>query len=158
VDGFHLRGFSVGWLVNRVGVRAGSMRGVDPDRMAPINHCIKKGRSIMKEARIVLVMLFSVFLILSGTFCEGESRYADGVYEGEHSFVKVQVTVKDGSVTDIKMLHHGGGGEKYAEMVKPLLPEMVKKQSTDIDAVTGATVSSDNLKKAVDNALENATF
>ncbi|MFC1644307.1 FMN-binding protein [Candidatus Omnitrophota bacterium] len=109
-----------------------------------------------REAHIVLVTLFLVFLSLSAAFCEGEKRYTDGVYEGEHSFVKVQVTVKGGNVDDIKMLYHGGGGEKYAEMVKPLLAEMVEKQSTNIDAITGATVSSDNLKKAVNNALEKA--
>jgi uncharacterized protein with FMN-binding domain len=108
----------------------------------------------MKKARIILITLFFVFMALSGAFCE--ARYADGVYEGEHSFIKVRVTVKGDKMTNIKMLHHGGGGEEYAKMVEPLLTEMVKKQSTNIDAVTGATVSSNYLKKAVNNALKKA--
>ncbi|MGB2661204.1 MAG: FMN-binding protein [Candidatus Omnitrophota bacterium] len=108
------------------------------------------------KIQTILITLFFVFMALPGAFCEWEGRYADGKYEGEYSFVKVQVTVRGGGMTDIKMLHHGGGGEEYAKMVRPLLSEMVKKQTTNIDAVTGATVSSNNLKKAVNNALEKA--
>ena len=109
---------------------------------------------VRKKVRIILIALLFVFAVLPGAFCEG--RYRDGVYEGAYSFIKVQVTVKDDKMTNIKMLHHGGGGEKYAKMVEPLLTEIVKKQSTDVDAVTGATVSTNYLKKAVNNALKKA--
>jgi uncharacterized protein with FMN-binding domain len=107
----------------------------------------------MTYLRIIITALFLISQPLPA-FCE--ARYADGVYEGEYSFVKVQVAVKDGKINNIKMLHHGGGGKKYENMVKPLLSEMVKKQSTDVDAITGATVSSDHLQNAVNNALEKA--
>ena len=108
------------------------------------------------KLKIIIVAFLFTSLALMSTSCEGKGRYADGVYEGEYSFIKVQVTIEDDNLTDIKMLHHGGGGQKYASMVEPMLDEMVKKQSTAIDSVTGATVSSDNLKKAVDNALNKA--
>jgi len=83
-------------------------------------------------------------------------QYRDGVYEGEHSFVKVQVAVDQGKVNDIEILRHGGGGKKYADMVRPLCDEMVSKQTFDVDAVTGATVSSKNLKEAVQSAVQKA--
>ena len=85
-----------------------------------------------------------------------EGGLRDGAYEGEYSFVKVRVTVAGGKVERIEMVEHGGGGEKYAAMVEPLLGEIVEKQGTSVDSVTGATVSSENLKKAVEAALEKA--
>ena len=108
----------------------------------------------MKILRNCIIMLLLIFTALPLASCG--DRYADGVYEGEYSFIKVQAAVKDGRMTDIKMLHHGGGGKEYAGMVTPLLAEMVKKQSTGVDAVTGATVSSRNLTNAVKDALEKA--
>lgn len=86
----------------------------------------------------------------------GELR--DGTYEGEHSFVAVAVTVSGGKITAIEMTRHGGGGEKYAEMVRPLLGQMVEKGSTEVDTVSGATTSSNHLKKAVENALRKASL
>ncbi len=109
----------------------------------------------MNISKIVLVAVLLIFgsTILSYTL-EGELR--DGQYQGEHSFVQVEVTVEDGKVVDILMLKHGGGGNKYAAMVEPLSAEIIANQNTEIDTITGATVSSNNLKKAVDNALEKA--
>lgn len=82
--------------------------------------------------------------------------YKDGVYEGKYSFVTVKVTIAQGRISDIQLVRHGGGGERYAEMVEPLIPLMLEKQSTDVDTVSGATVSSNNLRYAVDAALEKA--
>ena len=100
-------------------------------------------------------------LLLCGLFfalgaAEGGSALKDGTYEGEHSFVAVSVTVVNGRIADIRIIRHGGGGQKYADMVQPLIAQMLEKQSTDVDAVTGATTSSNNLKQAVKNALQKA--
>ena len=103
----------------------------------------------------VFLLFFIIILIISIADATG-NVYADGTYNGEHSFVKVQVTIKNGNIADIKILHHGGGGKKYAEMITPLVDEIIKKQSVDVDAITGATVSSINLRSAVENALEKA--
>jgi uncharacterized protein with FMN-binding domain len=110
----------------------------------------------MKTTSIILTIMFLICAVSPGPSYGQKARYADGTYEGEHSFVKVRVVVRGGNIYDIEMLHHGGGGEEYAEMVKPLLSIMVKKQSTDVDSITGATVSSNHLKKAVNNALQKA--
>ena len=83
-----------------------------------------------------------------------ENVYTDGVFEGTHAFVTVRVAVEQGKITDIVLLHHGGGGDKYAQMIQPLLSRIVENQTTDVDGVTGATVSSDYLKRAVENALK----
>jgi len=103
----------------------------------------------------LLLSLFSLAILIFTAEADNDI-YADGVYEGEYSFIKVRVTIKDGDMCDIDILHHGGGGKKYADMVAPLADEVVRKQSLDVDVITGATVSSRNFKKAVENALEKA--
>jgi len=105
-------------------------------------------------AAAYLIIVFAAVLMTSGRCASAADKpYADGVFEGEHSFVRVRVRVKDGKIEDIKILEHGGGGEEYEKMIETLKVKIIEKQSTDVDGVTGATVSSDNLKKAVENAL-----
>ncbi|MFA5088300.1 MAG: FMN-binding protein [Candidatus Omnitrophota bacterium] len=80
----------------------------------------------------------------------------DGIYEGSNSQVDVTVSVLNGKIIDIKILNHRGGGDQYRDMLKPLLDSMVRKQSTELDGVSGATVSSQALKEAVEDALKKA--
>ena len=108
----------------------------------------------MKNAILVVLFLFAI--LISAISNAGNDAYVDGVYEGECSFVRVRVAIKDGNISDVKILRHGGGGKKYADMINPLTDKVVQEQSTNIDAITGATVSSKNFKKAVDNALKKA--
>ncbi len=105
---------------------------------------------------VVCFLFYGLFCVLSTAGDAVAAQFKDGTYEGEQSFVTVSVTVTDGRIADIKITHHGGGGPKYAEMVKPLLCQMLEKQSTEVDTVTGATVSSNNLKQAVAAALQKA--
>jgi uncharacterized protein with FMN-binding domain len=102
---------------------------------------------------IVTIVMFSCTVLYAA-----EGRLRDGAYEGRHSFVTVAVTIEEGEISEIEMVRHGGGGEEYAEMIEPLIGEIVRKQSTEVDAVTGATVSSENLKRAVSDALRKASL
>ena len=106
----------------------------------------------LKILSVTVIMLWSSF----GPSYAFEGDLKDGTYEGEFSFVKVLLTVADGKVEDIQMVEHGGGGQEYADLVEPLTEEMVEKQTTSVDAITGATVSSENIKKAVEDALSKA--
>ena len=110
----------------------------------------------MKHVKVIClaVLILSILPAASRAF---EGALNDGTYEGEYSFVKVEVVIVEGKVRDIKMVKHGGGGEKYARMVEPMLSEMVERETVSVDAVTGATVSSENLKKAVEDALNKAS-
>ena len=82
------------------------------------------------------------------------SQVADGVYEGEYEAtlvkVKVQVTVANGEITAINLLKHDNGKGKPAEA---MLDEMKKNSTAEVDAVSGATVSSEVIKAAVRDAL-----
>ena len=86
-------------------------------------------------------------------------RLIDGVYRGSAKDgpvkVVVDVTLTDQRITEIKLVKHrtwkGGGAE---ETVPHLI---IKQQSTKVDAVTGATVSSCAIMNAVQKAVEKAT-
>jgi uncharacterized protein with FMN-binding domain len=81
----------------------------------------------------------------------------DGVYIGSYrrflSSAKVIVSIRKGTIKDIKIL------EKFSSPIGlkayTIVPQrIINKQSIDIDAVTGATLSSDTIKKAVLDALQ----
>lgn len=82
------------------------------------------------------------------------SKVADGVYDGscETGVVNatVQVTVRDHVITDISLVRHDNGRGASAEAV---LQQMLRSQTTDVDAVSGATCSSKVIRKAVENTL-----
>ncbi|MDE7179261.1 MAG: FMN-binding protein [Lachnospiraceae bacterium] len=84
----------------------------------------------------------------------GISDVPDGVYVGEYDvsviYAKVEVTVKNGEITNINILEHRNERGKPAEAV---INKIVEEQKIDVDAVSGATNSSTVIKKAVENAL-----
>lgn len=80
---------------------------------------------------------------------------ADGEYEGSYKMSPVDVSlivkIKDEKIIDVDILKHinglGNKGENIVESV-------IDKQSTDVDVVSGATLSSKVILKAIENALE----
>jgi len=80
---------------------------------------------------------------------------ADGVYQGEADarlvFVRVEVSVKDHRIEDIKILEHKNGLGRKAEAI---IEAMMEQNSYEVDAVSGATLSSEAIKSAVSKALK----
>ena len=87
------------------------------------------------------------------------SQVADGVYNGisETDLVKVEVgvTVSDGVLQDIEILKHECGKGWPANAI---VNDMIKKNDVEVDAVSGATMSSEVIKDAVRNALREGTY
>lgn len=87
-------------------------------------------------------------------------EYKDGTYTGSaNGFggpIKVKVTVKNGKINKIEVTEASGEGDSYMKKAKGLIKTMVKKNTTNVDAVSGATYSSNGLIKAVRNALKKA--
>lgn len=82
----------------------------------------------------------------------------DGVYEGEYyptPYVgaKVKVIVDSGYVTSIELLDHKYGRGKPAEAITE---KVISEQSLDVDTISGATISSKIILKAIDNALSQS--
>lgn len=88
------------------------------------------------------------------------NTYKDGVYEGSaEGFggpVTVQVTVKNGKIASVKITEHSGEDAAYFNKAKVLADQIVKKQSTNVDTISGATFSSNGIIQAVRNALAKA--
>lgn len=84
----------------------------------------------------------------------------DGTYIGKDTTalcsVKLATTVKDGKISDIKILSHLVSYPLAGRAYDIIPKRIIEKQSLDVDAVTAATVSSNNIKRAVRNALTEA--
>ena len=84
------------------------------------------------------------------------SRTEDGIYRGkaETVFVKaeVEVEVSDHKIVRIELLKHDNGLGKKAEKITE---DMVRMNTVEVDAVSGATSSSQVIKSAVSDALAN---
>ena len=82
------------------------------------------------------------------------SGTTDGIYEGEYDagyiYAKVRVEVADGKILSIDLLEHRNERGKKAERI---IPDILKNQKLQVDAVSGATNSSKVIKKAIENAL-----
>ena len=90
---------------------------------------------------------------------EDPSAYKDGTYYGTGTGfggeMTVQVTVSGGRITDIQILS-SKDDSPYLQNASALLQNIIAAQSTNVDAVSGATFSSAGLIEAVRNALANA--
>jgi len=79
---------------------------------------------------------------------------ADGVYKGTYAVfpvkVAVDVTIAKGRIVDVSLIEHRQGQGKAAE---GLIPQVVKSQSIQLDAISGATYSSKVILLAIANAL-----
>ena len=127
----------------------------------------------MKKSKKVLLIIFFVALLLfiGGKNIIGNmvgnvqnisvsmpdlSNVQDVNYIGEYLItpvhVKFEVSVSNHQITNIAILQHDNGLGSAAESI---VNDVVVEQSLDIDAVSGATVSSKCILKAVENAMEN---
>lgn len=82
------------------------------------------------------------------------SALADGVFQGECDnglvFAKVEVEVRGHTITDIRILEHRNGMGQAAEEITD---SVTSNQSVEVDAVSGATFSSQTILKAIENAI-----
>lgn len=85
------------------------------------------------------------------------SLAADGTYEGQADAgllqVKLNVTVKDHAIAKIDILEHKSGMGKKAEAITEA---MINANTYQVDAVSGATLSSEAIKSAVSKALKES--
>ena len=87
---------------------------------------------------------------------EADVQVYTGKAQGMFCEIVAEVTVKDGKIADVKLT----GADETPALGGKVLEEMPAKildaQSTDVDGMTGATVTTDAVKAAVNNALAQA--
>ena len=83
--------------------------------------------------------------------------YADGIYVGSSrgygGTVRVQVTMENGSITEVEILDASHETKQFLRRAKRLLTTVVDAQSWEVDAVSEATYTSRGILGAVQNAL-----
>ena len=67
-----------------------------------------------------------------------------------------KVTVKDGKISAIDVTSASGETASYFSKAKGIIPKMISGQTTNVDAASGATYSSNGIITAVRNALSKA--
>ena len=89
-----------------------------------------------------------------------EAVFSDGVYNGVGTGfrpnLKVQVKIDKGKISDIKIVSHEETKGYYEQAFDVVPKEIIAAQSPDVDAVSGATKSSNGIKQAVKDALSKA--
>ncbi len=66
------------------------------------------------------------------------------------------MTVEGGSIVSITLKEHGETAGIYEAAEKGVVEEIIKNQTAEVDAVSGATNTSKGIMEAVSAALEEA--
>ena len=86
--------------------------------------------------------------------------WKDGTYTGSGKgfggTISVKVTVKNGKISAIDVTSASGETASYFSKAKGIIPKMISGQTTNVDAASGATYSSNGIITAVRNALSKA--
>lgn len=89
-----------------------------------------------------------------------EGGYKDGTYQGSGTgfggTITVQVTVSGGKITAVDILSASGETGSYFASAQGVVSKVLSSQSPNVDAVSGATYSSNGIIHAVQNALSQA--
>ena len=120
----------------------------------------------MKTLRMIAIAI-NIFLILCMGCSAGktiiggpipQANLKDGTYNGTAANgpvrVKARVTINDQKIAGIDLIEHRTWKGGAAEGVIP--NRIIDKQSTKVDAVSGATMSSVAIMNAVEDAVKKA--
>ena len=110
-----------------------------------------------RSLALFLAVLLVTTLLPMGSFAV--DAYPDGVYQGtgmgRNGEIVLSVTLTDGKIIAIEVVSQNETPKYWTEAVS-LLDAIVAANSADIDGVSGATLSSDGIKAAVNDALRKA--
>ena len=98
---------------------------------------------------------------LTAVYAQEGTSYKDGVYEGtgkgfKNGEIKVKVTITDGKIAKVELVSQEKQSYWETMNVASLFDDIVKANGTEIDGVSGATMSSNGVKAAVNDALSKA--
>ena len=93
------------------------------------------------------------------TVDDSDQTWKDGTYYGSgtgfNGEVKVKVVIADGQISDISVVSHNDDSS-FMGQAEGLISDIISSQSTNVDAVSGATYSSRGIINAVRAALKQA--
>lgn len=121
----------------------------------------------LKKSLILLLVFTMVFSLVgcnsakpSGSTSDGSGLFKPGTYTGEgkgiHGTIEVEVTVSENEITDINVVKHDETPGVSDLAISDIPKNIIKSQSLAVDTITGATLSSQGILDAVEQALEKA--
>ncbi|MCK8817104.1 FMN-binding protein [Natroniella sulfidigena] len=111
--------------------------------------------------KISLLVCLSLILMVTfmgqGTVLADDGTYV-GVGSGNGGEVEVEVEISEGDIVSIEVLDHNET-PGIADAAFEEVPANIKEaQSTDVDVASGATVTSEAIIEAVENAIGSETY
>lgn len=117
----------------------------------------------MRKRVLFLVVLLTLTFSVVFTGCSKNSTgkgWKDGTYngkaEGVHGDVEISVEIKKGKIDKINVVSQSETSGVSEVAFEQVPAEIIKKQSTEVETVAGATVSSKAIIDAVNDALSKA--
>ena len=120
-----------------------------------------KTQKKFKRNIVTLLTLFMVF-ILVGCASEpaAEAVYTAGTYsatsKGMNGDIDVSVTVDDYEIKEVVVVNHSETDGISDPAIERVPMKIVETQSVEVDSVAGATITSEAIKDAVTDALDQA--
>lgn len=113
----------------------------------------------MKKLSLLLVVALMLFSFAGcakeepAAAAAGETKTLEGTAEGFGGEVKVTVTVNGDDITEVVAVGDSETQGIGSNAIEQLPAKIAEADSTEVDGVSGATVSSNAVKEAVNNAL-----
>jgi fumarate reductase flavoprotein subunit len=109
-----------------------------------------------------LLVLSLIIALIFAVGCQASTgKYTDGVYngsgEGKFGPMKVVVTVAKGKISAIKVVEHSETPGLSDAILEQIPQEIIKAQSTEVNAISGGTVTSKAIMQAVQDAVKDAS-
>lgn len=123
---------------------------------------------------IIAVLSMTIAACTSEDVTNDQGLYNDGTYAAQgdkwdFGHEEATVVISDGEIQEVELkriytdgnevdyaAYHEMGGPDLSEAILKLSNSIIDAQTFDVDSVSGATVSSNNWKTAVERALEEA--
>lgn len=113
-----------------------------------------------RQKEIDEVEAYNASILQAEQEAEEESGLRDGKYEGTGlgfgDTITVEVTIQDGKMTDIAVVSADGEDRPYYNQALTILDKMLSTQSSEVDTVSGATLTCEGMIEAVADALGKA--
>ena len=119
-----------------------------------------------KKLTAIFICFFAVLLTACGTKeknynISDSGSWKDGTYtesaKGKKGNFDVTVIISEGKISDIQIGDNKETPDRGGKAIDELPAEMIKGQTYEIDAVSGATITSNGIKDAVARCLEQAS-
>lgn len=119
----------------------------------------------MKRIFALALALMMVFSLAACSASEATAEPTEGIYDagvypvtarGNGGDIEIEVTFSETEMTDIKIVSQNETEGLSDEVFEKMPSTILEAQSTEVESISGASVSSEAIKKAVDQAIDMA--